>query len=588
MNYLDLLHNHIDITEVPFSDRGSRVLVHGYPDKSRLFIKLAERLTFLDGNEEAYLSRPPFIQDLAFIDAKGMELDFVANCSPHLLSFHTGIGNFEMVFQDGQTLAFGVPDGVACGIRYKVLPQYGYKSPDGGKIVSIRNSSYNTTGKIIKNRIQPAGSGYKVELVIDKGDENTIAIQVHSAEMGQKPARRFSELRAESEKRWRQWFEGVPEVSAEYARTYAYAWWIMANNLVNPQGRIGFEAMMPSKIGYIGLWAWDSAMHAIAYRHRDGELARNQIRAILANQLEDGMLPDAVYDEGVVSTIDHPFPGMVTKPPIFAWAALKIHEIDPQVKFLREIYPNMVKLNNWWLKKNDDDHDGIVQYNHPYSSGLDDSPLWDEGMPVESPDINTYLCIQMKAMAKIAWVIGRNVEAVKWYRMARQMALRMVDHFWDKEAGLFWAQKDHQPIKVITPFNLFPLFSGFLPDEIHNHILSYLEDQDIFGGQYVIPTVARNDPKFDPQTMWRGPVWANINYFFIEALRTYGERDLANRIRKKTLDMINAQNGIYEFYDPNTGIPPQRAVKAFGWTAAVFIDLAIQESNDRKKAEKMR
>jgi hypothetical protein len=35
-------------------------------------------------------------------------------------------------------------------------------------------------------------------------------------------------------------------------------------------------------------------------------------------------------------------------------------------------------------------------------------------------------------------------------------------------------------------------------------------------------------------------------------------------------------NGIYEFYNPETGAPGERAVPMFGWTAAIYIDLSIQ------------
>ena len=73
----------------------------------------------------------------------------------------------------------------------------------------------------------------------------------------------------------------------------------MANNLISPQGQVVYEAMTPSKINYVGLWLWDSAMHSLAYRHVDPELARNQIRAMLACQLPDGMIPDAIHDDGV-------------------------------------------------------------------------------------------------------------------------------------------------------------------------------------------------------------------------------------------------------------------------------------------------
>ena len=45
---------------------------------------------------------------------------------------------------------------------------------------------------------------------------------------------------------------------------------------------------------------------------------------------------DAVYDEGVVSEIDHPIQAEVTKPPILAWAALKLHEVAPDEGFLQD------------------------------------------------------------------------------------------------------------------------------------------------------------------------------------------------------------------------------------------------------------
>ena len=393
---------------------------------------------------------------------------------------------------------------------------------------------------------------------------------------------RFSVLRAAAEQRWRAWFDRVPEVHPKYARTYAYAWWVMMNNLISPQGKVIYEAMMPSKLGYVGLWLWDNAMHALAYRHVDAELARNQIRSMLAHQLPNGMVPDVVYDDGIVAAIDHPITGEVTKPPILAWAALKLHETDPDIDFLSEIYVPLVRLNAWWFSMNDDDGDGLVQYNHPYSSGLDDSPLWDQGMPVESPELNTYLCVQMGSLAMIAEALHMDAEARMWKRRAAAIVSRMIEHFWDAEAGLFWAIKDHQPVRVTTPFNLYPLWTGQLPEHIRERLMGHLRNPEMFWGPFVLPTVARNDPHYDPQTMWRGPVWANINYFFIEALRQIGENDLADQLRERTLEMIMAHRDIYEYYDAETGAPPPKAVNNFGWTSAVFIDLAIQASREQQ------
>lgn len=579
-DYLNLLSNLTDLVRTPFSDRGSRILLYRNPDRSSLYIKLAERLSNLFPNNETYLGQAPFIKNLNVIDADGQALDFELTCSPDRVQLLTQLGTVEIVFQDGQTIAFGLPAEVKCGLSFSVFPQYWESTGKGGKFVAVKNLYYQTTGRMIENHVIPVEGGYDVAFVVDTDNDDSVTVGIYRPDETPSPIKPFSNLRGSAKQRWQSWFDRVPEVRPEYARTYAYAWWVMGNNLINPQGNVKFEAMVPSKIGYIGLWLWDNAMHALAYRHVDANLARNQIRALIAHQLPNGMLPDAIFDEGIVTTIDHPIQGEVTKPPILAWAVLKLHETNPDVEFLAEVYPALVRLNSWWVSMNDDDDDGLMQYNHPYSSGLDDSPLWDEGMPVESPELNTYLCVQMGSLAMIAEALNLQLEAAMWRRRATAMVNRMIEHFWDAEAGLFWVLKDHKPVKIVTPFSLYPLWTGQLPDEIKARLIDHLKNPDLFWGKYVIPTVARNDNHYNPHTMWRGPVWANINYFFVEALHQVGENALANELRQRTLELIMKHQDIYEYYNPETGDPPPSAVNTFGWTAAVFIDLAIQESNE--------
>lgn len=579
-DYLDLLQDHIDITRVPFSDRGSRILLFRTAGRNALYVKLAERLAHLDSGIEAYLKRPPYIQNLELIDNRGQALEFNTTVNPFLLTLETGQGVVNCVFQDQHTIAFGLPAGKTIGLRFRVFPQYWRSFDQGGSFMAVRNLVYRTNGEVIRNTITPVEGGYEVEFVVRAGGETTVVLGIHPDPVTGQQVPPFAEILASARSRWLAWFERVPAVDPQYAQTYAYAWWVMANNLISPLGNVVYEAMSPSKIGYVGLWLWDSALHALAYRHVDAELSRNQIRAMLAHQLPNGMVPDAVYDDGIVTTIDHPISGEVTKPPILAWAVVKLHETAPDPAFLAEVYPALVRLNGWWVSMNDDDDDGLAQYNHPYSSGLDDSPLWDAGMPVESPELNTYLCVQMGSLAMIAEALNLHSEAAMWRRRAAAMVARMIEHFWDEQAGLFWVLKEHQPVKVVTPFNLYPLWTGQLPDKMREKLLRHLKNPAMFYGDYMLPTVARSDPRYDPATMWRGPVWANINYFFIEALRQVGEDELADHLRERTLAMIMAHKGIYEYYNAETGEPPSTAVSTFGWTAAVFIDLAIQAGEE--------
>jgi glycogen debranching enzyme len=78
--------------------------------------------------------------------------------------------------------------------------------------------------------------------------------------------------------------------------------------------------------------------------------------------------------------------------------------------------------------------------------------------------------------------------------------------------------------------------------------------------------------------MWRGPTWMNINYLFIEGLQRSGYPDLAVELRDKTLELMMRHGDIYEFYNPETSAPGPSAASVFGWSSAVFVDLAIKAS----------
>jgi glycogen debranching enzyme len=174
------------------------------------------------------------------------------------------------------------------------------------------------------------------------------------------------------------------------------------------------------------------------------------------------------------------------------------------------------------------------------------------------------------------------LEGAMWRRRAAAIVRRMIEDFWDEGAGLFRALHEDKPIPVVTPFNLYPLWTGQLPDQACARLIAHLTDPDQFWGEVAIPSVARNDPHYDPETMWRGPVWVNINYIFIEALRQVGELALADALLERTLRLIMNQPGIFEYYNAETGEPPATAAEVFGWTAAVFIDLAIQASRQEE------
>jgi Mannosylglycerate hydrolase MGH1-like glycoside hydrolase domain len=584
--YLRLLKDRIDLHQIPFSERGSRLLI--FEADGQLTFRLAERWFKRAGQLAAYRQRPPLIDQWVFTDEKGNPLPFKLTTYPHRIDFETSIGTFSLAFVDIETVLITLPL-AQCTIKFNANLDKIQTDRRGGILRLTgdirRNVAYTTNARIVSHATAPLGAeNQSVHLHLDASDGGKALLLNITPRLGfNRYIPEIDNVMQEAELRWHQWFANAPQVDEQYRDQYYYAWWIMRAGLISTRFYTTREAMTPSMIHYVGVWQWDAFFHALAYRHLEKHLAHDQIRIVLDHQREDGMIPDAIHDEGTVTRLDYPVDADVTKPPLIAWAAYKLYEMDGDREFLDEIYEPIVRWNNWWFDRNDTDGNGLCEYQHPFSSGLDDSPLWDDGMPVEAPDLNTYLYLQQESLAKIASAIGKEDDAEMWLERAEDIARRLVQHSWDAETGFFWARHKGSRVNVRTPFNLFPLITGQMPTEITDRLVAHLTDERQFWTRYPVPTVAMDDPKYSSGKMWRGPTWVNVNYLLIEGLQRSGYADLAQELRRRTLDLINSRDDIYEYYDPVTGENPPSAASMFGWSSAVFIDLAIQAAQERSQ-----
>ncbi len=584
--FLQDLQGRINLKDIPFSERGSRLLV--FRNGSTLNVRLAERWAKWEQEVGHYRFRKPVLDQFALMDEGGHPIDFQLQAFPHALYFETPLGQAWLAFMDEETLYIRLPR-ASCGFSFRVYATHGQTDRRGGEFKgdpehrqTHRNIAYSTNARPVSNAITREGDGYlRVQMQVDATQDSGLVLNITPRLGLNRRVPPGDQVMQQAERCWHNWFAAAPRVDKKYEKQYYYAWWILRAGLLSSRFHLTREAMVPSMNHYVGVWAWDAFFHALAYRHIDQPLAENQLRILLDHQQDNGLVPDAVHDEGVVTSWKLPDlsgTAPVTKPPLIGWTAMKLYQTTGNRDFMDEIYEPISRWNRWWFNENDDDSDGIVQYNHPYSSGLDDSPLWDQGVPVESPDINTYLVMQMDALARMADVLGLEKESRQWKASAKILTEKMISHFWDEKAGLFWAMRDHHPIRVITPFNLYPLITGRLDQKMVKRLITHLEDKDKFWTKYPLATVARTDPEYNPDQMWRGPTWVNVNYLFIEGLVRCGHHDLARKLRDKTLELLMLHNDIYEYYNPDTGSPPPKAASVFGWSSAVFVDLAIKAS----------
>ncbi len=582
--YLQLLRDRIDLVRIPFSERGSRLMV--FRVDGHFAVRLAERWFRTGDDLAAYRRRPSLIDRWSLCDEHGQPLECQLTTYPHRIDCQTARGTFTITFADQESLFVALPPGRA-GMSFLARVDAGQVDRRGGVLRLVdpvgRSIAYTTNARLWRNSVSALGDKqYLVELGWEAGEGCGLILNVTPRLGFNRYVGDVSAIIGASGRAWHEWFARAPAVDERFREQYYYAWWVLRAGLISSRYYTTREAMTPSKPHYVGVWQWDAYFHALAYRHVEPRLAQDQLRVLLDHQRADGMIPDAVYDEGVVTHLSAPVEADVTKPPLIAWTAWKLYEMDGDREFLEEIYEPIVRNNAWWFEASCPDDTGLCAYYHPYSSGLDNSPLWDDGLPVKSPDLNTYLVLQQEALGRIARVIGDERAARDWARRARDLAHRMLSAMWDEEAGLFWPMRGRQPVRVRTPFSLFPLLTGRLPKAVVRRMVAELTDPRSFWSPYPVPTVALNDPRHDPECMWRGPTWVNVNYSLIHGLRRSGEGALARQLRERTLAMIAGQRDIHEFYHPLSGVAPHSAAGVFGWSAALFIELLLE-----RQAEKM-
>jgi glycogen debranching enzyme len=402
---------------------------------------------------------------------------------------------------------------------------------------------------------------------------------------------------------WFAWFTRCPIVRDDLQEMTAFCWWVLGANIVSlPRLRAQLgdvRAVVPSKIGYVGLWQWDAYFIAAGLRHGDPDLAREQLDLAFGFPSANGQLPDVVHEAGVLATSDDlpradrdrlrragsqiadpngPVP--LTKPPLAAWALRKVLETLPRTAatdaWARRHLATIRRSQDWWFDVSDLDGDGMPEYGHPYSSGLDDSPIFDGPLPTGAPDLGAYLVLQDLELARFAEELGDADPAPHRERADRTLAKLL--EMWDGRDAVFRARAAGAVVGTDAIVGLMPLLTARLPGEVSEALVAALDDPLRYGTPWGLPTVAAGDPDFSPERMWRGPVWINTNTLVAEGLAASGFEAHARRLREQTAALVIHGGGPHEYFNPVTGEKARTATTAFGWSAALFVDLAVRLS----------
>lgn len=385
----------------------------------------------------------------------------------------------------------------------------------------------------------------------------------------------------EHQKRWQGYLKSVirPEMPLPYSRIAVKTMVTLLSNWRSPKGDLRHDGVIPSHaVGYFtGFWAWDSWKHAVALSLFAPELAKNQIRAMLDFQQEDGMIPDCVYTDSRENNYRD------SKPPLAAWALQAVYEATGDVDFVREIYPKLLKYHRWWYTERDHDRNGYCEFGSEdgtleaaaWESGMDNAIRFDGASMVkngshawsmnqESVDLNAFLALDYQLLRGLASVIGE--EFTEPNRTAD-----VATYFYDEQYGFFHDRKLESGnfVRVDGSEAYIPFWANIASQVHMDAALPFFKNPNKMGTYIPFPTVSADNPKFSSNGYWRGPIWLDQVYFGIHGLRNYGQNELADEYTKRVFNRLSGlrlDSPIHENYDTHTG----QCLKSahFSWSAA--------------------
>jgi len=223
---------------------------------------------------------------------------------------------------------------------------------------------------------------------------------------------------------------------------------------------------VPDKWEYPWYASWDLAFHCVILAHLDPSAAKQQLRLLCREWYmhPNGQLP--AYEWGFSDV----------NPPVHAWAALAVFEIDGggDFDFLARVFHKLLLNFTWWVNRKDAVGDNVFEGGF---LGLDNIGPFDRssalpgGARLEQSDGTAWMAMYCLNMLEIALRLAHHDPAYQ------DVAVKFAEHFayiasatntkglWDEEDGFYYdllrlPDGSTRPLRARSMVGLMPIFAS--------------------------------------------------------------------------------------------------------------------------------
>ena len=284
---------------------------------------------------------------------------------------------------------------------------------------------------------------------------------------------------------------------------------------------------------------WDSFFSALLVCQEDEKKAYDLIRDITSWQNDQGMF--CQYGEWATHPDRWIFPVAWghTQYPIGSLLVAKIYLRRPNKAFLEEIYPRLLKNQRWWFADRGDgqpwrdgNRNGLLELGSNYPEEIpyedraqtacfesnDDSPQWwhvarynihTQTLEQDTVERNSLYALDCWILAWMATELGRSQDAATLAAEHRRIVETINRLLWDPSRGCYynrrWENLASDPFfPQMGPDIFFSLLGKVAKPEQAESLRKIFHDPSKFAGEWILPTISRDDPLFPRQDYWRG------------------------------------------------------------------------------------
>jgi len=352
------------------------------------------------------------------------------------------------------------------------------------------------------------------------------------------------------------------------------------------------------------LFDWDTYFAGYMCSYFNKDLA-------YANMVE---ITKAISEQGFIPNYQAPFGNYSwdrSEPPVAAILVLDIYKRYKDRWFLEEVYDELLTWNRWWAAKRTikgylawgsdkvpDSLRTIDQFNivaARLESGLDNSPMYDSipfnetthTMELADVGLMSMYVADCRAMEEIAQTLGHTNDAMELHERADKYS-RSLAGLWDEQKGIFLNRRtdnDQQSYRL-SPTLFYPLLAKTATQaQAERMMKEHYFNPNEFYGDYVMPSISRNDPAFHDNDYWRGRIWGPMNFLVYLGIRNYRLPEARADLVKKSKDLLmkswKKDGSIFENYNSVTGQGDDvNSADAFYHWGALLSFLSILDAKD--------